>query len=134
MKKFYKSTLFTLILTFSMFVSKGQALEDMVNYVRGGDVAAMSKFFDDIVTVTMQSTQSAYSKTQAEMVLKDFFAKNTVKEFVVMQNGTAPNNNSRYAIGNLVTSTGNFQLYILLKLRTSDNSFVLKEMRFEKPR
>lgn len=117
-----------------MFVSKGQALEDMVNYVRGGDVAAMSKFFDDIVTVTMQSTQSAYSKTQAEMVLKDFFAKNTVKEFVVMQNGTAPNNNSRYAIGNLVTSTGNFQLYILLKLRTSDNSFVLKEMRFEKPR
>ena len=134
MKKIYKSTLFTLILTFSMFVSKGQALEDMVNYVRGGDVAAMSKFFDDIVTVTMQSTQSAYSKTQAEMVLKDFFAKNTVKEFVVMQNGTAPNNNSRYAIGNLVTSTGNFQLYILLKLRTSDNSFVLKEMRFEKPR
>ena len=134
MKKIYKSTLFTLILTFSMFVSKGQALEDMVNYVRGGDVAAMSKFFDDIVTVTMQSTQSAYSKTQAEMVLKDFFAKNTVKEFVVMQNGTAPNNNSRYAFGNLVTSTGNFQLYILLKLRTSDNSFVLKEMRFEKPR
>jgi hypothetical protein len=134
MKKIYKSTLFTLILTFSMFASKGQALEDMVNYVRGGDVGAMSKFFDDIVTVTMQSNQSAYSKTQAEMVLKDFFAKNTVKEFVVMQNGTAPNNNSRYAIGNLVTSSGNFQLYILLKLRTSDNSFVLKEMRFEKPR
>jgi hypothetical protein len=131
MKKLYKSIFLTLLFSFSIVLVKAQTLEDVVNYIRNGDIGSMAKSFDDIVTITLNSNQSAYSKTQAEMVLKDFFGKNVVKEFVVMQNGTAPNNNSRYAIGNLTTSTGTFQLYILLKLK--DNAFVLHEIRFEKP-
>ena len=131
MKKLYKSVLLTLLFSFSIVLVKAQALEDVVNYVRNGDIGSMAKSFDDIITITMNSNQSAYSKSQAEMVLKDFFSKNLVKEFVVIQNGTAPNKNSRYAIGNLTTSTGSFQLYILLKLK--DNAFVLHEIRFEKP-
>jgi inhibitor of KinA sporulation pathway (predicted exonuclease) len=132
MKKLYKSSFLTLILSIFLSVSvKAQALEDMVNYVRNSDVPAMSRFFDDIVTITMKGTQSAYSKAQAEMILKDFFSKNVVKEFIVMQNGTAPNNNSRYAIGNLNTSNGTYQLYILLKLK--DKNFLLHEIRFERP-
>lgn len=135
MKKLYKSTILIIILTFSLHAgAKAQALEDMVNYVRNGDVASMSKYFEDIVTITLNSNQSAYSKTQAEMILKDFFAKNVVKEFVVMQNGTAPNNNSRYAIGNLNTSNGTYQLYILLKLSKDNATFLLHEIRFERPR
>jgi hypothetical protein len=132
MKKLYKNVFLTFILSIFLSMSvKAQALEDMVNYVRNSDVPSMSRFFDDIVTITMKGTQSAYSKAQAEMILKDFFAKNVVKEFVVMQNGTAPNNNSRYAIGNLNTSNGTYQLYILLKLK--DKNFLLHEIRFEKP-
>ncbi|WP_276133105.1 DUF4783 domain-containing protein [Polluticoccus soli] len=135
MKKLYKSAILITILTFFLNAgAKAQAIEDVVNYVRNGDVPSMSKYFDNIVTITMNSNQSAYSKTQAEMILKDFFAKNVVKEFVVMQNGTAPNNNSRYAIGNLNTSNGTYQLYILLKISKDNTTFVLHEIRFEKPR
>ncbi|MCD6063423.1 MAG: hypothetical protein K0R82_1334 [Flavipsychrobacter sp.] len=135
MKKLYKSAILITILTFFLNAgAKAQALEDMVNYVRNGDVPSMSKYFDKIVTITLNSNQSAYSSTQAEMILKDFFAKNVVKEFVVMQNGTAPNKDSRYAIGNLNTSNGTYQLYILLKLSKDGTSFLLHEIRFERPR
>jgi hypothetical protein len=110
--------------------AKAQALEDVVTYLRNGNVGLLAKSFDNIVTITVSSNQSAYSKTQAEMVLKDFFGKNIVKDFVVMQSGTAPNNNSKYAIGKLTTTNGNFQLYVLMKLK--DGAYLVQELRFEK--
>jgi hypothetical protein len=131
MKKFYKKTILIYIFSFFMFATaKAQALEDVVTYLRNGNVGLLAKSFDNIVTITVSSNQSAYSKTQAEMVLKDFFGKNIVKDFVVMQSGTAPNNNSKYAIGKLTTTNGNFQLYVLMKLK--DGAYLVQELRFEK--
>ena len=131
MKQFYKNVLFTILISFSIFATaKGQALEDVVNGMRSGNVAAMSRYFDNFVTITIGFNQSAYSKTQAEMVLKDFFNKNNVKELNVMQNGTSPNNNGKYFIGTLNTSGGSYQVYVLLKLK--DGNYMLQEIRFEK--
>ncbi len=131
MKKFYKKTFLIYIFSFFMFATaKAQALEDVVNYFRNGNAALLAKSFDNIVTITVKSNQSAYSKTQAEIVLKDFFGKNIVKDFVVMQSGTAPNNNSKYAIGNLNTSNGTYQLYVLMKLK--ENAYLIQEIRIEK--
>jgi hypothetical protein len=131
MKKLYKRAFLLSIFTLLSFVAvKAQTLEDVTAQLRSGNVGAMTKYFDNIVTITITNTPSAYSKTQAEMVLRDFFSKNAPKDFVVMQSGTAPNNNCKYAIGNLITSNGNYQLYILLKLKES--AFLLQEIRIEK--
>ena len=131
MKQFYKNVLFTILISVSILATaKGQALEDVVNGMRSGNVAAMSRYFDNFVTITIGFNQSAYSKTQAEMVLKDFFNKNNVKELNVMQNGTSPNNNGKYFIGTLNTSGGSYQVYVLLKAK--EGNYVLQEIRFEK--
>jgi hypothetical protein len=131
MKQLYKRAFLLLsILTLLTFAqAKAQVLEDMSTYIRNGNVASMTKYFDNIVTINISSNQSAYSKAQAEIILKDFFDKNIVKDFVVMQTGTAPNNNCKYAIGTLTTTTGSFQLYFLLKLKTE--SYLLQEIRIE---
>ena len=131
MKQLYKRAFLLLsILTFlTLAPAKAQVLEDMSAYIRNGNVASMTKYFDNIVTITISSNQSSYSKAQAEIILKDFFAKNIVKDFVVMQTGTAPNNNCKYAIGTLSATTGDFQLYFLLKLKTE--SYLLQEIRIE---
>lgn len=113
-----------------MFVTaKAQALEDVVNNIRSANVPGISKYFDNLVAITINNNQSVYSKTQAELVLKDFFGKNPVKDFIVAQSGTS-GTSSRYAIGNLVTTGGSYNLYVVLKQK--ENAFVLQEIRFEK--
>lgn len=109
--------------------AKAQALEDVMNSVRGANVTALTKYFDNIVAITINSNQATYSKTQAEMVLKDFFIKNQVKDLEVVQSGTA-GANSQYFVGKLTTSGGPYQLYVVLRMKL--DHYVLQEIRFEK--
>ena len=129
MNKFYKRTLFLLIWTISVFVAKAQTLEDVVNNIRSNNVAGVIKCFDNFVTITLNNNQSVYSKTQAEQVVKDFFAKNPVKDFTVAQSGTS-SATSKFAIGTLSTANGPFRLYVLMKQK--DDVYILQEIRFEK--
>ncbi len=129
MKQFYKNVFITILFSFSILAAKAQVIEDVVNNIRAGNVPGVAKYFDNTVTITINNTQSIYSKSQAEMVLKDFFTRNQVKEFEVKQSGTA-GTTSRFAIGNLATSNGSYQLYVVMKQK--DVNFLLQEIRFDK--
>lgn len=131
MKKFYTGIVFSILcaLFLSQPASAQEPLQEVVQYIRGGNVTGMAKYLDKIVIITINNNQASYSSSQAEIILKDFFAKNVVKEFNVAQGGNTATN-SQYAIGDLQTSTGNYQLYVVIKL--SDDKFLLRELRFEK--
>ena len=112
-------------------VNAQQALEDVINGIRSGNIPTISKYFDKFVTITINNNQAVYSNTQGEMVLKDFFNKNTIKDFTVLQQGaTSGGNDSKYAIGNLITVNGTFRIYVVLKHK--ENIYILQEIRFEK--
>jgi hypothetical protein len=70
-----------------------------------------------------------YSKTQAEMVVRDFFSKNTPTSFKIIHKGTS-NQGSEYAIGTLITSVGSFRTYIYVKQKST--GYTIQEIRFEK--
>lgn len=132
MKKFYKGLVLSILCAFVLSVKDVQAqepLQEVVHYIRGGNVSGMAKYLDKIVAITINNNQASYSSSQAEIILKDFFSKNAVKEFNVNQ-GRNTGNNSQYAIGELITSTGSYQLYVVIKL--NQDLFLIKEMRFEK--
>ncbi|RYD59306.1 MAG: DUF4783 domain-containing protein [Sphingobacteriales bacterium] len=130
MEKLYKRTFLTILLSTLLLVSaKAQVLEDVANNIRSANVPGLTKYFDKIVAITMNNNQATYSGAQAEMVLKDFYSKNTVKDFVIMQSGVS-GSNSKYVIGKLTTTAGTYQLYIVLKMK--DEKYMLHEMRFEK--
>ena len=78
--------------------------------------------------MSIAGSHSNYSRSQAEMILKDFFSKNQPKGFSIEQSGD--NNSSKFAIGKLTTSNGNYRSYFVLKAK--DGSFVIQEIRFEK--
>jgi hypothetical protein len=130
MKQLYKRLLFTvgILLTLSGAAQAQAALEDVTNGVRTGNVLAISPYFDNIVPITLNNTQSTYSRTQAEMVLKDFFTRNVPRDFVVANSGTS--NNAKFVIGELMTTTGKFSVYILLKEK--EHVFYLQEIRLNK--
>lgn len=103
------------------------SIDEVVNAMRTGNVTAMSVYFDNTVEITLPEKGNSYSKSQAEMVLKDFFNNNPVKGFTVIHKGQ--NAGYQYCIGTLLTKNGNFRTTIQMKQKK--DAQVLQEIRFE---
>ncbi|RBL93209.1 DUF4783 domain-containing protein [Chitinophaga flava] len=100
--------------------------EDVVGAIKQGDVSGLSRYLDNNVEINIGGKANSYSKAQAEIILKDFFSKNQVKSFELVHQG---GETSRFGIGNLATSGGNYRLSFFLQKK--GGSMVLNELRFE---
>ncbi|HNR18909.1 MAG TPA: DUF4783 domain-containing protein [Bacteroidia bacterium] len=104
--------------------------EDVSNAIRNGDAKGIARYFNGNVDLTIINQEDVYSKAQAEMVLRDFFLKNSVKSFTVVHNGVSKEGD-KYVIGTMATSQGvNYRTYFYVK-KTGNISFI-QEMRFER--
>lgn len=103
------------------------SIDEVVNGMRTGNAAQIARYFDNTVEITMPEKGSSFSKSQAEIVLKDFFANNPVKSFEIIHKGE--NAGSQYCIGTLVTKNGSFRTTIFMKQK--GNAQLLQELRFE---
>ncbi len=115
-----------LLTLFSSFTFK-IGIDDVIGSIRTGNAAQVAKFFDSNVEISMPDKSNSYSKSQAEMVLKDFFATNPVKGFEVIHKGE--NAGSQYCIGTLQTKNGAYRTTIFMKQK--GDAQVLQELRFE---
>ncbi len=106
-----------------------KAVEEVSKGLHSGDVSVIAKNFDKLVDITIVSEQSTYSGSQAEMVLKNFFDRNSIKSFNVKHKGTAPSDNSVFLIGELNTKSGNHRVYLFFKQK--ENTYYLQELRIE---
>jgi hypothetical protein len=102
-------------------------IEDVTTALKSGNVSQIARYFDKSVDITLPGKSNNYSKSQAELVLKDFFRLNAVRNFQVIHRGE--NSGSQYCIGNLVTVNGNFRTTVFMKLKGQKQS--LQELRFE---
>ena len=102
-------------------------LDEVISGLRAGNATQMAKYFDNTVEISLPARSNTYSKSQAEMVLKDFFKNHTVKSFTVIHSGE--NKVSQFCIGNLVTAAGNFRTTLQMKLKGDKQ--VLQEIKFE---
>lgn len=78
-----------------------------------GDGDKLSAFFDESVDLKVKERENIFSKMQARIIVKDFFAANKVNSFTIQHEGgpeTAP-----FVIGILQTANGTFRVYCLLK-------------------
>jgi hypothetical protein len=115
------------LLVLSISVS-AQGFDNIVNAFKNGDASAVAKNFEGNVEITIKTGTTSYSKSQAEMVLKSFFAAHKPKTFTVAHEGTSPQG-SKYFIGNLTSAAGNYRTYVYAK--TLKNELVIQEIRFE---
>lgn len=131
MKNRFPLVIISILFSFTVSAQSSRApMEDIVNAIKNNRIEDMSKYFDNIVPVTINNTQTIYSHNQAEAVLKDFFEKNIPKDFQILDNGS-PNNTSKFIIGTLFTPSGNkYNVYILLKMK--DSNYLLQEIRLNK--
>ncbi len=116
------------MITFLLSSFTYSSVQDVVNALKSGNAALVSKYFDNTIDITLSDKSNSYSKSQAELVLKDFFITNGVKNFNVIHTGD--NAGSQYCIGTLQTKKGTFRTTIYMKQKGDKQ--VLQELKFEK--
>jgi hypothetical protein len=124
MKQFLTLSLLAFFL--SSFVSY-VGIDDVIAALKTGSSANVARYFDNSIEISMPDKSNNYSKSQGELVLKDFFASNPVKSFEIIHKGE--NGGSQYCIGTLQTKNGVYRTTIFMKEK--DNRQVLQELRFE---
>jgi len=129
MKRYILPIVFILSCLFYANTLFAGTLETIATAIQSGNAKELAKYFDSNVDISVYNKEESYSKTQAEMVVKDFFVKNPPTAFKIIHKG-ASNQGSEYAIGTLSTNVGSFRTYIYVKQKGT--AYSIQEIRFEK--
>ena len=89
--------------------------EGIAKALSEGNSRELARHFNNNIELVVLNNEDVYSKSQAELILRDFFSANPPVKFELLHRGGKES--SRYAIGNLETKNGDFRIYFLLKLR-----------------
>ena len=127
MKKILRSVLLIAFVTGLFSFRLFGVLDDVIGAMKAGSSEQLAKHFDNVVEITMPDKSNSYSKSQAEIIMKDFFNNYKVKSFDVLHKGD--NGNSNYCIGNLQTKDGKYRTTLFVKQR-GDKQY-LQEIRIE---
>lgn len=103
-------------------------VESLTTAMKTGNSTVIASHFGSTVELTVIEEEDVYSKTQAEVILKNFFKGHTPKEFTILHQG-ASKEDSKYFIGNLITSAGNYRCYFLLK--NQSGKYIIQQLRIE---
>jgi Domain of unknown function (DUF4783) len=125
MKQLFTGIFFVVILSAFTTLSN---VNEVIIALKSGNAAQLAKYFDNNVEISMPDKNNNYSKSQAELVIQDFFTLNAVKGSDVLHKGG--NAGAEYCIGTLLTKNGQFRTTIYLKQK--GNSQVIQEISFEK--
>ena len=102
-------------------------VDAVVTAIRAGNVSRLSPFFDSRVDISLPNKSDTYSRSQAEMIIGDFFNTNVVQNFKITQQGESGDN--FFCAGLLLTRSGNFRTTLFFKQK-GDKQF-LQEIHFQ---
>ncbi len=124
-----KLTSILLLLLLSAGFAGAQTTDGNINAaMKLGNHKELSKHFDTKVDLTILAKENSYSKAQAELIIKQFFAKGKVINYQVIHHGRS-RDGARYAIGKLTTANRTYRTYVLTK---EVNGHVrIQQLRFE---
>lgn len=125
-----------LILSFSpLLVLNAQSVQaeatssNVVQAISKANATQLSSSFGNSIDLSLPSNDGTFSRTQAEMILKEFFKKNPPKTFTIKQQG-ASNDGARFTIATYVSQNNSvYRTYFLVK--KVDGSHQLQLLQFE---
>jgi hypothetical protein len=127
MKSFFTCILLAVGILLAGFTNRAE-MDSVVVALKSGNANLLSRFFDSRVDITLPERSDNYSRSQAEMILKDFFNNNGgVKNFELKHRGE--NNGANYVIGLLMTNNGRYRTTLFMKQKGDKQ--LLQEMRFQ---
>ncbi len=103
------------LLTLLAFTAQAQAdLGPVRDALRNGSAHDLAQYLAPAVEISFDGDKQSFSATQAELVLKDFFAKNGSTGFDFIHQG-ASGEGIQYAVGRYTSPAGIYRVYVKLK-------------------
>ena len=109
--------------------AQGESLGAVKGAIRNGSARELSQYFGPTVELAFDGDKQSYSATQAEFVMKDFFAKNSPASFEYDHQKTSTES-IQYAAGKYVGRTGSYQVFVQMK--PIDGALVIDSINFTK--
>ena len=99
-------------------------------YLAKGDSESLSAWFADNLEITVMSTTTDSSKSQAKQILKSFFDTHTPRSFEI--NHSASGSNSKYALGYLNAGGELFEVTIFVS--KCKDSYKIQQLKIDRIR
>ena len=114
------------------FVITGTALSQetpagIVESFKKGNARDLARHFNNNIELVVLDNEDVYSKSQAELILRDFFSVNPPVKFDMLHQGGSKA--ARFGIGNLQTKNGDFRIHFLLRLK--EDVYLIHLLRIE---
>ena len=132
MKRYFFRTLFFgwLFLFGTVAVhAQGDNLGAVRAALRNGSSRELSQYLAPTVEVGFDGDKQGYNATQAEIVIKDFFAKNPSSSFEFIHQGESKEG-IKYAIGRYTGRNGTYRVFV--KLKPSNGAPLIDTLDFTK--
>lgn len=112
----------------SLIATQSDIIDVLSGHFKASNSKEIAANFASSVDLIIIDEEDAYSKAQAEQILRNFFTKYPpVKSSVIHRLNTNPN--YRYGALSLVTKNGNFRVSITMK--KTGTTFFITELRIE---
>jgi len=115
MRLLYHTILTTALIVGLNSFSSPNNVNDVVSALKTGDATRVSKYFDNLVEISLNDRSHSYSRSQAELIMRDFFTSNDVTNFQVVYKSSGTD--LEYCMGKLTTRHGEFRTSFSLKNR-----------------
>lgn len=110
------------------FANMNDVIDEIASCIKSANTKELSKYFSSTVSMTLLNDEGMYSRVQAEIILREFFTKNSPTH-VKMAHRLDSNPSFRYVVLNLETAKETFR--VSYKLTNNDNAFLVTEFRIE---
>lgn len=128
-----KTLLIALLTALSVFKFNASAVEEgdvfipIAKYMEAGDSEKLSAWFGENLQVDVLGQINNCTRTQAKLIMKNFFTKYTPKSFKIMHKSGRPPMN--YAVANLDAGGSKFRVIIYVKTVEGKNE--IQQIRIE---
>ena len=120
--------IFMLLLNFEA-EAQSEVINNMRAALKAGSSKEFVKNFNTMVELNFEGEKSNYSKSQAELVLKEFFKKYPPTDFQYIHKG-ASKQGLTYVIGKYTFESGSFRVWILIK--KFDDEYLVDSIDFSR--
>lgn len=109
-------------------VTSNDVTDEMSRYIKAGDTKQLATYFSSSISIALRNDEGVYSRGQAEIVLREFFKRNSPKEITLIHRIDS-NPNFRYVVLDLLTDGGSYRLSY--KMVSEANKYKITELRIE---
>ncbi|SNS47730.1 protein of unknown function [Ekhidna lutea] len=111
-----------LIFTLLLYPTQDETMKDIGTAMKAGSSKELIKFCNNTVEIKINGESSNYSRSQAEVILRDFFNKNSPKSFTYIHQGSSPEG-LKYTIGRYTHNDGAYRVVMFIK-KIGDNYLI----------